>query len=278
MNDDSLVWWGAVIVWSFFYYCCTAGVRAARHPARRCSGSRSCATTAATSASARVRPHRRVPVLVPVLRSRLGGRCHRARAPRPGRTSPPGSVVVYSWAARGAAAVPRQTPSLSSGVSGAAEPEVAGRAVEAVAAARADAIPPAVATRGTGRSRRVSRGGSRCPGPVGFVAGECGRSRGRTSRRTTPTRCRSCCRDRSRSAERGDRRGAEVAVGRACSRSGTFPATRSCGAHRRARGRRPTETRRGRVRRAPRTPTPLRSAAARPAQPRTPSASSTTRE
>ena len=65
--------------------------------------------------------------------------------------------------------------------------------------------------------------------------------------------------------ERVDRRGAVPAVGAACSRPGTLPATRSCGARRRARARRPTGTAAARARRGPRTPTRPRSAAGSPA-------------
>ena len=100
-------------------------------------------------------------------------------------------------------------------------------AVRLVAQVRAAAHDPVGARRRAGAGR----------------AGRCaGSSRGRTSRRTTPRRCRSCCAARTRWAGRRRRVPCRRSRRPPCCAAGTSPGTRSSGAGRRARGRRPTGT------------------------------------
>ena len=96
--------------------------------------------------------------------------------------------------------------------------------------------------RGTGTSRRASRGACRSPGPVGSRRGCGGSTRVEPVRAPLPHVAGDVVQPEAVRRERVDGRGAVPTVGARVSARERRPARRSCGARRRARARRPRGT------------------------------------
>ena len=121
----------------------------------------------------RVRPHRRVPVLVPVPRSRAVGCVVRPAAPHLAGPRRGERRRLLLGRARGPTAVPRRVgpPERALRVSGAAEAEVAGAAVGLVARCASRRGSAGNRRRGRDRSRRAARGACRGRARSGSRAG-----------------------------------------------------------------------------------------------------------
>ncbi len=112
LSDGSLVWTIAFVVWAFFYlfYCWGAG---GKTPGAALLGIRVVRRDGSRLGFRRAfRPYGRVPVLVPLLRTRVGRCRHRAGAPRPARRRRRQHGHLRLGRARGALALPRQTHGL----------------------------------------------------------------------------------------------------------------------------------------------------------------------